>query len=375
MGSKRDTPNDAPPAPNGPNGGAGGDPAADALPEYAAAEVRRLMRVQGITGKALAEKVGVSEPTFSRWLNRSQGMSLSNLQRLAEALGVAMSALLVPGVGPQGDPVALLEQQLRRRNQEAATAWAGLEQQVAAVRALLEAHDERVGVLDAQWQRVRQRLERTRRQERRVPLYLEKQRGDPRRGEDDPRAAVALSTVAVPLGHHEALGPRAFGLLVETDSVAGLGVRRGDVVFCNPDAPYVHESLCVVGCPSPEPVGETRPRAEWPLGLNLRQLTFGAGGAVRTRKVPLEDPAREYREVDFHVLGPVVLHTTTRRLPEGRPPEGADEGAEGEEPDPAGERGGPQTREGMRWANGEDHGDGADVRPLGPGRPRAPQPR
>ncbi len=49
------------------------------------------MRIsKGISNKELAELVGVSPPTISRWLNGSENLTISTMCRLATALGAAV---------------------------------------------------------------------------------------------------------------------------------------------------------------------------------------------------------------------------------------------------------------------------------------------
>lgn len=52
------------------------------------------LRAMGMTQKSLAEKMGVSEVTVSRWLSGSSGLTVGTLERIAAALGTTSSALL-----------------------------------------------------------------------------------------------------------------------------------------------------------------------------------------------------------------------------------------------------------------------------------------
>ena len=49
-----------------------------------------LMESQGLSKKKLAELIGVSAPTLSRWLNGSENLTVSTMCRIAHALGAAV---------------------------------------------------------------------------------------------------------------------------------------------------------------------------------------------------------------------------------------------------------------------------------------------
>lgn len=55
------------------------------------------LRALGMTQKSLAEKMGVSEVTVSRWLSGSSGLTVGTLERIASALETTSSALLSDG--------------------------------------------------------------------------------------------------------------------------------------------------------------------------------------------------------------------------------------------------------------------------------------
>lgn len=55
------------------------------------------LRAMGMTQKTLAERMGVSEVTVSRWLSGSSGLTVGTLERIAAALETTSSALLSDG--------------------------------------------------------------------------------------------------------------------------------------------------------------------------------------------------------------------------------------------------------------------------------------
>jgi transcriptional regulator with XRE-family HTH domain len=270
--------------------GDGGEPAdapvaADALPKDAAKALRRIMRERGLAQIDLAKRLGVTEPTVSRWLSRRQGMPLSTLQRIGDALEVPLSAILVPGAPTEGDPVGLVRQLTEQQQRwvewlERATSWRD------------ETADRLQRIEDAQTE-LRGTQERLRRALRRVPLYQQNHRGDPRLGEGDPNAALPVAYAQLPPGATtRTVGQRGFALLLNNAVVAGLGVRRGDVVYVNPDAAYTAGSLVAIGADWPTGPEGPAPRHGQPRAITLRVLAYGTGerqGALVARTA-LEPP-------------------------------------------------------------------------------------
>lgn len=306
-----------------------GDPtdalvAADALPKDAAAALRRLMRERGLSQIDLHKRLGVTEATVSRWLSRRQGMPLSTLQRICDALAVPLSAILVPGAPAEGDPVGLVRQAVRTELealQGGPRTWLDWLQDASVWR---DEQDQRLQRIEAAQTELHTTQERMRRALRRVPLYQQNHRGDPRLGEGDPNAALVVSYAQLPPGATErTLGLRGFAVLVNNAVVAGLGVRRGDVVFVNPDAPYTAGSLVALGSEWPEGPEGAAPPGGQPRALTLRVLAYGAAahhGALIARTA-LEPPLAQAPDLApgaFVVYGPVVLHQGNTFLPEGR---------------------------------------------------------
>jgi len=58
------------------------------IPMRYSLEFRALRQKSGLTQKALAERVGVEQPTINRWENGKQNPDLGDLDKLAAALGV-----------------------------------------------------------------------------------------------------------------------------------------------------------------------------------------------------------------------------------------------------------------------------------------------
>jgi len=59
-------------------------------------KIERLMEIQGISKKQLAERLGVSKSTVSRILNGSRNMTLETLTKVAFALGCKPEVELEP---------------------------------------------------------------------------------------------------------------------------------------------------------------------------------------------------------------------------------------------------------------------------------------
>jgi transcriptional regulator with XRE-family HTH domain len=246
--------------------------AADALPPVAVEALKRVLRQRGVNQKRLAVLLGVTETTVSRWLNRSQGMPMGTLLRLADVLRVPVAALFagVIAEGPHDIPPGLeaLEQIVRS---------------LEAMRAML----------------------------RGVPLHRLGAPGDPRRGQDDPGAAAAVGFAQIPLGTDRAVGPRGFAVQLEGDVDLGArGLQAGDVLYCNPDAPWGDGSLVVLGL-SVDREGRPGPMA-------VRELFYGPGRVLDARTVPEDGPPEVASAGTYVVYGPVTALQAIAVLPEGR---------------------------------------------------------
>ena len=308
----------APPA--GPGGGVQpGEPAPevadDSLPEVVIEAIRRRMAFTRLSQKGLARRLGVTETTVSRWLNRQQGVPLGQLARIAEELGAPLGALFAETLAPGLLDPAPLHMQMTEAN----------------------------GRL-AQVERV---LDHLRQSVRAVPLYRPGTAGDPRRGEGDPHGARATSFAHRPPGTEQTVGPRGFAVLVEGDALAGRGLRAGDVVFCNPDAPWGDGSLVAVG------LGE--PRAQPAAPLALRELVYGPTRALDARTAPEDGPPETHPAGAYVVYGPLVVVLSVALLPEGR---GHAEEARRHGPGPSREEQG-----GTPLQYSGNNGDGVAVRP------------
>ena len=271
-----------------PTAGGGGPPeeapsetAMDALPEVAAENIRRRLAERRMSQKRLAKRLGRTEATVSRWLNRQAGVPLGQLVRIADVLHLPMADLFAGQAGPLEDAQLLNERLLHllADRMEAQT------RETQALRAAVRA----------------------------VHLYRTGARGDPRAGEGDPEAARPTSFAYRPPGTEQTVGPRGFAVVVDGDEVAGRGVRPGDVVYCNPDAPWADGSLVAVGLGGggPDDRPGTRP-------LALRTLTYGPGRTLDARTAPEEGPPQTHPSGAYVVYGPLVLVLTVARLPEGR---------------------------------------------------------
>jgi transcriptional regulator with XRE-family HTH domain len=315
---------------------AGDEIAKDALSEPAAQNLRRLLRARGLSQSRFADQLGVTDATVSRWLSRTGGMPMSTLQRICDALEVPLSAILVPDAPPEGDPVGLMRQALRSELDPLThdrLIWMEWLEQATTWR---DQQDQRLRRIEAAQTDLRKNHDRMRTALRQVPLYQQNHRGDPRLGEGDPNAALALAFAQLPPGATiRTVGQRGFALLVNNAVVAGLGVRRGDTVFVNPDAAYTADSLVAIGADWPEgPEGPAPPRGQ-PKAITLRVLAYGEGehqGALVARTA-LEPPLEQGPELApgaFTVYGPVVIHQGVTFLQEGRRrgPDGAEDGDE-----------------------------------------------
>jgi transcriptional regulator with XRE-family HTH domain len=259
-------------------GDEGGGDADDALPDVVVEAVKRRMAWMRLNQKRLAGRLGVTETTVSRWLNRQQGVPLGQLARIAEVLGAPLGALFAETLAPGLLDPAPLHSQMTEANSRL-----------------------------AQVERV---LDHLRQSVRAVPLYRPGTLGDPRRGEGDPHGARATSFAHRPPGLEQTVGPRGFAVLVEGDALAGRGLRAGDVVFCNPDAPWSDGSLVAVG------LGE--PQAEPPAPLALRELAYGPTRALDARTAPEDGAPSTHPAGAYVVYGPLVVALSVALLPEGR---------------------------------------------------------
>ena len=231
--------------------------------------------------KRLARRLGRTEATVSRWLNRQAGIPLGQLVRIADVLQLPLADLFRGQAGPVEDAQLMGERLLHllADRMEAQT------RETQALRAAVRA----------------------------VPLYRTGARGDPRAGEGDPDAARATSFAHRPPGTEQTVGARGFALVVDGGEVSGRGVRPGDVVYCNPDAPWGDGSLVVVGLGGAVPDDRAAGRA-----LALRTLAYGPGRTLDARTAPEEGPPQTHPSGAYVVYGPVVLVLTVARLPEGR---------------------------------------------------------
>lgn len=296
-----------------------GEPAAAALSVEAIKVLRRLMHERGLTQRDLAQQLKFSETSVSRWFTRQQGMPLSTLQKVADALGVTLSAILVPGAPPAGDPVGLARQLIEQ--ELAPNGWRDYTAQSKTWRM---GADARLRAIERAQEELRHAQEEIRRSLRRVPIYHQGHRGDPRVGEEHPEAALVYAYAQLPPGiTTRTVGVRGFAVLVNTGVVAARAVRRGDVVFVNPDAPYEAGALVVVGANYAGARAGAAPPEGQPRAITLRVLAYGGGlhqGALVARVAP-ETPwpdAIELGPTEFVVYGPVVVHTAITRLVEGQ---------------------------------------------------------
>ena len=61
-----------------------------------AAQLRRLLKVNGLSVAALAEDIGIATSTIQKSLKGTQNVTIDNLERIAGALGVAPFVLVLP---------------------------------------------------------------------------------------------------------------------------------------------------------------------------------------------------------------------------------------------------------------------------------------
>lgn len=299
----------------------GAETSIDALPEVAVQAIRRRLAERRMSQKQLARRLGRTEATVSRWLQRQAGVPLGQLPRIADVLQMPMADLFTGQAGPVEDAQLLNERLLHllADRMEAQT------RETQALRAAVRA----------------------------VHLYRPGTPGDPRRGEGDQQAARITSFAHRPPGTEQTVGGRGFAVLVEGEAVAGRGVRPGDVVFCNPDAPWGEGSLVAVGLGTGRPDDDPGARP-----LALRELVFGPTRVLDARTAPESGPPETHPAGAYVVYGPVVVVLSVALLPEGR---GHTEEAR--------RRGPPPTREGdggtpvQYSGNHRRHSNAAPVRP------------
>lgn len=61
--------------------------------------IKELCKEKGTTLNALADKVGISQPSISLIVNGKQKPSFDTLEKIADALGVGMGELFAPAEG------------------------------------------------------------------------------------------------------------------------------------------------------------------------------------------------------------------------------------------------------------------------------------
>lgn len=72
-------------------------PTAETIAGQTAREIRAEMGRQGISGAALAARLGCTQKSLSRRLTGDVPVDIAQLERIAEVLGVPMSQLLPAG--------------------------------------------------------------------------------------------------------------------------------------------------------------------------------------------------------------------------------------------------------------------------------------
>lgn len=77
-----------------------------------------------------------------------------------------------------------------------------------------------------------------------LPIYRWGAGGDPRDDEHSPNPDRYEYS---PLGRETLIGPRGFGVAVRGESMADRNLHDGDVAWINPDRPYHHGALVLVG--------------------------------------------------------------------------------------------------------------------------------
>jgi transcriptional regulator with XRE-family HTH domain len=101
---------------------------------YATAEIRAEMARQRIYNKDLAAKIGVTAPTMSRYLSGRIPLTLDDLERIAEALGVSLWRFIpaadLAATGTGGGPTPqVLARPTRTNRQKAGTPRNGMSAQ------------------------------------------------------------------------------------------------------------------------------------------------------------------------------------------------------------------------------------------------------
>lgn len=80
------------------------------LEALVAARVRQMRRVRGMTQERLAEAIGVSAKTLSRYERGELLIGLATLERIATALGVRVGILVEDDDGPSPEALLLIDE-------------------------------------------------------------------------------------------------------------------------------------------------------------------------------------------------------------------------------------------------------------------------
>jgi len=270
------------------------DPSPNVLSEATIHLIGDLMRRQRVTQKQLAAELGVTETTVSRWLHRKTGLPLSLLGRIASRLGTTIGQLL------DADPLA------ERLRQALTAPTAPAEPAAPSPPSATETWVRtEVAALRASFQALQQSLHL-------VPSYQWGVAGDPRgatEGEDEPTPSGAEY---VPAGRVALVGRRGFAVRVQGESMAGRGIRDGDVCFVNPDKNYRLGSAVL---------------ARVDGHMVIKEVALGPDGRDLLRSNPLSGAPELVPGRQFNVIGPVVLVCSVSVLHDGLGNAGDPEGS------------------------------------------------
>jgi transcriptional regulator with XRE-family HTH domain len=90
-----------------------------------AANMRRLMAERGMSGAALADKIGVDHTVVSRWLNCKASPRLQNIEKMAKVFGVPVETLTqqpeAPTLSFDSDEIDELLALLRKQGRDVET--------------------------------------------------------------------------------------------------------------------------------------------------------------------------------------------------------------------------------------------------------------